>query len=153
MGQTDTVKKYNYEICVYFNPKERPAIINSEVKDITDTIVSIIKGRVYNYKKTPVPFALVSFENKKDSLKRGCVADSLGDFIIYLPPDNYELNVASIGYKSLTDDEFQTRSVEIRQIEIRLGSSSGFKTLSVSSDKPLSKKKLRRIERRFRRKA
>jgi len=91
------------------------------------------------------------FDNHKDSIGKGGLADSSGHFKVYLHADKYELKVRSVGYTDFTLDKLQLRSGEIRQMEIRLGNGGGYKTIGIVSDKPLNKRALKRIEKRLER--
>jgi hypothetical protein len=150
-GQTDK-KKYEYEICVYHKSTDKPALLKNQVVGIADTTLSIIRGHIYDYKNKPLAFSPVGFDNKSNGKKTGCVSDTSGSYIIFLPPGQYSMTAIFIGYSDFKLNDITTTSGQIREIEAKLGNGNGFTMHNIISDKPLSKTKLKRIERRLRRK-
>jgi hypothetical protein len=76
----------------------------------------------------------------------------LGNFKLYLPADKYKLTALFVGYTSLTIDELQLGTGELRELKLQLGNGGAFKTYLIQSDKPLSEKELKKTEKRLRRK-
>ena len=152
-GQTDTTrKKFEYEICVYHRPNEKPTILRNEKKGVADTIVAFISGTILDYNEKPIAYVVLNLTSIKDSSKQGTLTDSLGNFTLHLPSDKYKLTALCVGYSSLTINEFQLGTGELRELKLRLGSAGGFTTYLIESDKPLNERKLNKIERRLRRK-
>lgn len=149
-GQTDA-KKYEYEICVYYKSKEKPALLKNEIIGIADTTLAIVKGRVYDYNNKPLAFSPVAFDNKANGKITGCVTDSIGNYQLFIPTGVYSLTVLYVGSASFTMDEIKFTSGQIRQLDVKLGNANGFKTYNIVSDKPLNKTKLRRAVRQLKR--
>ena len=151
-GQTDTTKKkYEYEICVYHRPKEEPKILRNERIGIADTITTFIQGKIFDNKNEPLGFSVLYLTSKTDSSKFGTFADSLGNFKLTVPADKYILSAKCVGYSDLTIDNFEVGKGEIRELNLRLGDGGAFRTYLITSDKPLGKKKLKRISKKMRR--
>jgi hypothetical protein len=152
-GQADTTKKkYEYEICVYHRPKEKPTVIRNERIGIGDTTIAFISGTVYDYERQPLGFAVLNLISLTDSSKQGVFTDSLGNFKLHLPADKYKLTALFVGYTSLTIDELQLGTGELRELKLQLGNGGAFKTYLIQSDKPLSEKEIKKTEKRLRRK-
>ncbi|WP_293890294.1 carboxypeptidase-like regulatory domain-containing protein [Flavobacterium sp.] len=152
-GQTDTTKKkYEYEICIYHRPKEKPTVIKNERIGIGDTTIAFVSGTIYDYEKQPLGFAALNFLSLTDSSKHDVFTDSLGNFKLHLPADKYKLTALFVGYTSLTIDDLQLGTGELRELKLQLGNGGAFKTYLIQSDKPLSEKDLRKTEKRLRRK-
>ena len=152
-GQTETTKKkYEYEICIYHRPKEKPTVIKTDIIGLRDTVLALISGTVYDYERQPLGFAVLNLISLTDSSKHGVFTDSLGNFKLYLPADKYKLTALFVGYTSLTIDELQLGTGELRELKLQLGNGGAFKTYLIQSDKPLSEKELKKTEKRLRRK-
>ena len=146
------VKKYEYELCIYHRAKEQPKIIKNEIIGIGDTTVAFISGTIWDYKGEPISFAVLNLLSLNGSSKFGAIADSLGNFKLHLPAGNYKLTALSIGYSSLITDDFLIGTGELRELKLQLGNAQSYKIYNIVSDKPLSKRKLNRIEKRLRKK-
>lgn len=150
-GQTDR-KKYEYEICVYHKSTDKPALLKNQVVGIADTTLSIIRGHIYDYKNKPLAFSPVVFDNKTNNKKTGCVSDTSGGYIVFLPPGQYSMTAIFVGYSDFKLNDIATTSGQIREIDAKLGNGNGFTMHNIIADKSLSKAKLKRIEKRLRRK-
>lgn len=150
-GQTDTTKrKYEYELCVYHRPKEKPTVLKNERIGIGDTTIAFISGTILDYKGQSLGFAVLYLMSLTDSSKHATFTDSLGNFQLHLPIDKYKLTALSVGYSSLTIDELQLGTGELREMKLQLGNGGAYKTYLIQSDKPLNKRKLKRLGRKMR---
>lgn len=143
---------YEYEICVYHRPKEKPAVIKNERIGNGDTSLVLIRGTICDYEKQPIIFVALNLLNLTDSSKYGVITDTSGNFKLYLPAGKYKLKAMSLGYTSLIIDELSLEKGELRELKLQLGNGGAFTSYTIQSDKPLSEKKLKKLEKRLRRK-
>ena len=152
-GQTDTTKrKYVYDICIYHKAKVKPTVLKNEIIGIGDTTVVFINETVYDNYKRPIGFAVINLVSLTDNSVHGVIADSLGDFRLTLLPDKYKMTALCVGYKTLTLDELNVRTGELRKLKIQLTRGDVFKSYSIPSDRPLNKLDLHKIKKQLRRK-
>lgn len=141
-------KKYEYGICVPYKDKGKSKIVQNEIIENLDTNVTRINGKVSDYKNESIPYSIVIFKSEKDSsLIKKCFADSLGNFEMYLFPSTYHLTIYCVGYVKLAVNKLQIKSGELRKVEVKLGEAGGFAEYKIWSDKPLTKRKLKRYKR------
>jgi hypothetical protein len=150
LGQEDnSKKKYEYEICIYHKENEHSQILENKLIGIADTTIAFVSGTILDYKEEPLSFSGTFFIDMLDNKKHFIIADSLGKYKISLPAGRYTLECVSVGYMSLKIENLIFKIGEIKEINIKLEEASYFKSHSIISDKPLSKRKLNRIKRRI----
>jgi len=152
LGQPEKQKEYGYDLCVYYNEKDKPSLLTNETLGIADTILALVYGKVFDFESNPLAYANIKFENYIDTIKRGCTSDSLGNYRIYLPSGDFKLTMSFVGFSDFVLNGLKLGSGEIKQIIAKLGSGSGYRNYRIESDKPLSEKQLNRLERKLKKK-
>ena len=148
-GQTpknDSVKKYEYEVCVYKKGKIGQVIKNQTI-GIGDTTTAFIGGQVIE-KKEPVPFVNVSFTNSSGQ-KVGTYTDNEGYYKIHLKKGNYVVSYKYIGYTEFKIEEVKLDSGQMQEIIVDLGTAQGYHSYLLSFKKPLSDKELKKLEKKL----
>ncbi len=136
-AKLDSVKKYEYEICVFKEAKPGHIIINRQ-RGIADTTVALVWGQVLE-RAEPIQFVNVSFTDSQAQIK-GAITDANGNYRIHLQKGTYIVKFQYIANNTITIDKLQLGTGQIQEINVDLGKGGGFFTYSISSEKPLTTK-------------
>lgn len=145
-------KKYQYEVCIYLEPKEKPVVLKNETIGIVDSIVACIYGTIYDYENQALGFASLHLTSLTDSSFYGVILDSLGKFNLKLPADKYTLTALFTGYTSLIIEELQLETGELSELKLQLGNGGTFMSYLIHSNRQLNQRQLNKIKKRLRRK-
>ena len=109
---------------------------------IAATTTAFLSGQVIDLKtKETLLYANVSLKDKGTGKVYGQATDSLGQFSITIPANDYDFDVNYVGYSSIKQD-LKLGTGEIREIEIELGEGGAFVTYEIKSEKKLNRKQL-----------
>ena len=134
---------YAYEICVR-QEADTSLILKNEMIGIADTTTAFFQGQIIDKDtKELLGFANVSLTDTTTNKIYGQATDSMGQFSITLPADNYILRINYVGYQSIKQ-EVELGIGEIREMNVELGQGDAFVTYEVTSDKKLSRRQLRK---------
>jgi hypothetical protein len=136
-----TKEPFTYEICVR-QDADTSMIVKNELIGIADTTTAFLSGQVINLEtKETLWYANVSLKDKKTEQVYGQATDSLGQFSITVPANDYEFEVNYVGYSSIKQD-FKLGTGEMREMSIELGQGGAFVTYEIKSDKKLNRRQL-----------
>ena len=144
--KNDSVKEYEYKVCVYKKGKAGQVVKNHTI-GIGDTTIAFISGHVLE-KKEPVPFVNISFTNSSGQ-KVGAISDSDGYYKIHLKKDVYEISYQYVGYKEFIIEKVKLGSGQMQEIIVDLGTAPGYHNYLLSFKKPLSDKELKKLEKKL----
>ncbi|MFC5269091.1 carboxypeptidase-like regulatory domain-containing protein [Adhaeribacter terreus] len=146
--QNKTGKGYEYEICVPYSGIESK-IRNNLTKESINSDHTLIKGKIQDFSMHPVSFAVVEIKNLNSAGKTSTFSDSTGSYQHYLPTGNYKIRFLCPGYSEMIIDSIYLKSGQIQEIDVALGEASGFRTIGITSEKPLSKRKLSKMAKEY----
>jgi hypothetical protein len=132
---------YTYEVCVR-QAADTSYIVKNEMIGIADTTTAFLKGLIIDKdSKELLGFANVSLTDTTTNKIYGQSTDSLGQFSITLPADNYILRINYVGYQSIKQ-EIELGTGEIREMNVELGQGDAFVTYEIKSEKKLNRRQL-----------
>jgi hypothetical protein len=132
---------FTYQICVK-QDADTSKIVKNEIIGITDTTTVFLSGQVIDLEtKETLLYANVSLKDKKTEKIFGQATDSLGQFSIYVPANDYEFEVKYVGYSPIQQD-LKLGTGELREMDIELGEGGAFVTYEIKSEKKLNRRQL-----------
>lgn len=132
---------YTYEICVR-QEADSSLIVKNEMIGIADTTAAFFKGQIVDKDtKELLGFANISLTNTTTNKIYGQSTDSLGQFSIALPAENFILRISYVGYQSIKQ-EIALSKGEIRKLNVELGHGEAFVTYEIKSDNNLNSRRL-----------
>lgn len=130
-----------YEICVRQDAVPSK-IVKKKMIGIADTVTALLSGQVIDLEtKETLLYANVSLTDKKTEKVYGQATDSLGQFSITVPANDYEFEVNYVSYSSIKQD-LKLRTGEMKEMDIELGQGGAFVTYEIKSDKKMNRRQL-----------
>ena len=132
---------YTYEICVK-QAADTSLIVKNKMIGIADTTAAFFNGQVID-KDTKEFLGYVNVTLTHSTTKKiyGQSTDSLGQFTVALPADNYILRINYVGYQSIKQ-KVELSTGEIREIMVEIGQGDAFVTYQIRNVKRLNRKQL-----------